>query len=150
MNVTFSTPPPVLCPSSTLDASDSPAQPACPLALLRGRTPVGLSPYYWQYVGCLCGPGYIANYTRGSSSNNSSNNNSSSSSSSAGPIVGMVCVPAPPGHGAAGPAVPWWGILLLVAGGLVAGVLGLLLLRRLVPSVVRYRTMLAKKMPPGE
>jgi hypothetical protein len=127
-----------------------PQSPICPLPLLHGSTPVGIAPYYWQYDGCICEPGHTANYTRvGAAAGAAASSSSSGGAGAEGPITGMVCEGqgAPPRH--SGQLVPWWGIVVAVLGGLLlAGVL-LVLAYRLVPSVVRYRALLAKRMPPG-
>ncbi|GIM09453.1 hypothetical protein Vretimale_13299, partial [Volvox reticuliferus] len=126
---------------STLIITSDPGSPTCPMPLLRGSTPVGIAPFYWQFVGCKCKEGFTRNETRGLQPGAANG----SSSSSVDAIIGLSCFPV----SARGPVMPGWGIALVVLGSLLTLALLALLAYRLVPSVVRYRTMLAKRMPPG-
>ncbi|GFR43304.1 hypothetical protein Agub_g4370, partial [Astrephomene gubernaculifera] len=140
---------------TTTSIGSGPGSLHCPQPLLRGQLHLEMSPYYWQFEGCNCGAGYIPNRTfaNGTTTNTSSSllssSSSTTSSSSSSRVVSMTCVAAGPGPGGRGLLVSWWVIVLVVVGGLALSAALLLLLWRLVPSVVRYRAAMAKRMPPG-
>ncbi|KAG2502119.1 hypothetical protein HYH03_000611 [Edaphochlamys debaryana] len=156
-------PPYIGLSNSTYPSGPDAGDPLCPQPYLRqvstsDASHVGIAPYYWHYQGCACAYGYVAEfdvaYANGTNATTTNAAANASDPDDWGPVVGMRCVllppePRPPRGGGSGAMIPWWAILSIVAGGLLLLAAGLLLLHRLVPSVVRYRAMLAKRMPPG-
>ncbi|KXZ45804.1 hypothetical protein GPECTOR_50g598 [Gonium pectorale] len=143
-------PPALRLSVSTSASSGGSLGPHCPSAVLRSGGYVGMSPYYWHYANCTCSPGATPVF-------NASTSNATTASAPAGTSSGatggegetMFCVPdGGPGSGER-PGLSWWVVVIIVAGGLVLLGAGLLLVYRLLPSVVRYRAALAKRMPPG-
>ncbi|GLI61994.1 hypothetical protein VaNZ11_004565, partial [Volvox africanus] len=135
--------------------------PLCPVALLQGGQTAVVSPYYWQYGECTCLNDYVSVYITDNSSSSAASAKAAgrpptTAASRAGGgngsrVVGMLCQdpwsgPTPISRPA---RFPWWAALMVAVGGLALAASLLLVVRRLAPSVERYRAIISKRMPPG-
>ncbi|GIL51262.1 hypothetical protein Vafri_7136 [Volvox africanus] len=141
--------------------------PLCPVALLQGGQTAVVSPYYWQYGGCTCRNDYVpVNITDNSSSTSAAAATAPSTNAAVRPptiepsragggsgsrVVGMLCQPpwSEPTPKSRPVRFPWWAALMLAVGGLALAASLLVVVRRLAPSVERYRAIISKRMPPG-
>ncbi len=141
--------------SSAFPVLDQPGGPVCPAAFLHNASIAAVPPFYWQFAGCNCMSEYYPKYIYANASVNTSSsaNTQQQQGSGGGRVVDMECLALPPERGG-GPGgtvspIPWWGIVVIVVGGLLVAAAALVGVHRLVPSIVKYRTLLAKRMPPG-
>ncbi|GIM03254.1 hypothetical protein Vretimale_7947, partial [Volvox reticuliferus] len=139
--------------------SMGPGGPVCPVAVLHGGQTAVVSPYYWQYGNCTCRNDYVPEYITDNSSvsslaslpTNAADRAPSSAASRGSRVVGMSCkAPWSASTTNSRPArFPWWAALMLAVGGLALAASLIVVVRRLVPSVERYRATISKRLPPG-